>query len=356
MLDTAGTMPAPPPGSRISVVTPTFRRPGEIAPLLENLANQVSLPLELILVDGADDQDHQTEQVVRERAESAPFRVKYVRHGGGTAIQRNVGIEVAEGDFLAFIDDDIRLEPDFFKIMLEIYSRPGMEDVGGIAGYITNQYFDESITPRWRLYRRLRMFTTFEPGRYDFQSGYPINRYMQPPHEGIRPIDFMGTNCAVWRRQVLDDGLRFSEFFKDYGVLEDAHFALKAGRNWRILECGKARCQHLHAAGGRVDARKLAYKTAVNYRFVFVDIVRDRTWRNEFRFWRVQTFDLGRLVFRGLQTWKRDHWLSVLGKLEGMARAVRVRPEPTSAENQRPNKLSDAQTLVSTGISPHGDR
>ena len=356
MFETAGAAPPPPPGSRISVVTPTFRRPGEIPPLLENLARQDQLPLELILVDGATDEDHATEQVVHELAGSAPFRVKYLRHGGGTAIQRNVGIDVVEGDFIAFIDDDIRLEPDFFRIMLDLYAQPGMEDVGGLAGYITNQYVDALTTPRWRLYRRLGMFTTFEPGRYDFESGYPINRYMQPPHDGIRPIDFMGTNCAVWRRQVLDEGLRFSEFFKDYGVLEDAHFALRAGRSWRILECGRARCQHLHAAGGRVDARRLAYKTAVNYRFVFVDIVRDRTWRNEWRFWRVQAFDLGRLVFRGLQTWQRDHWMSVVGKLEGMARAAFVRPEPPAASNPSRDKSSEVQTLVESGTTSHGDR
>ena len=41
----------------------------------------------------------------------------------------------------------------------------------------------------------------------------------------------MSTSCAVWRREiVVDSGLRFDPFFRDFGVLEDAHFSLRARR------------------------------------------------------------------------------------------------------------------------------
>lgn len=311
----------------VSVITPTLRRPQEVDLLLENLCQQTHLPFETILVDGAPVEEKATEQVVAEKSIRLPFRVHYIRHGGGTAIQRNAGIEAASGDFIAFIDDDIRLEPDFLEQMLKAFAEDKEKNVGGIAGYITNQYLDAQKSPRWRWYKRLRLFTTYEPGRYDYETGYPINRYLQPPHSGIREIDFMGSNCALWRREVFDTGLRFSVFFTDYGILEDAHFALRARRDWQLLELGTANCIHLKASSGRENERKIAKKTAVNYRYVFIDIVPQRTWMQELRFWRVQFFDLFRFLITALRDSKSENWQSVLGKTEGIIQAINLKTE-----------------------------
>lgn len=310
--------------SSISIVTPTLNRAPEVTDLLSNLSRQTLLPLELILVDGAAAQVTDTEQVVKAQRPKLPYKCQYVRHGGGTAIQRNVGIDVAQGEFIAFIDDDIRLETDFFEQIMSVFEQDKDCKIGGVAGYITNQYFSLSSRSRWRWYKRLRLFTTYEPGRYDYQSGYPINRYMQFPHEGIRQIDFMGTNCAVWRRQVFDN-LRFDNFFTGYGVLEDAHFALRARRSWELLECGSARCIHLHSPSGRSSHRAVARKTATNYRYVFLDIVDNRTWRHELRFWRVQFFDLLRITAYAVTHRKKENWQTALGKLEGIVAAVSIK-------------------------------
>jgi glycosyltransferase involved in cell wall biosynthesis len=309
--------------TRISIVTPTLHRPDEVRDLLDNLCQQTHLPHEVILVDGAPT-DTLTQEVVEARAASLPYRVCYIRAGGGTAIQRNVGIDAAGGDFVAFIDDDIRLEPNYFAKIMQVFADDADRRVGGVAGMISNQTFDMDASPRWQWYKRLGLFTTYEPGRYDFATGYPINRYAQPLHEGVREIDFMGSNCGVWRREVFTEGLRFDPFFVGFGVLEDAHFALRAGKTWTLLECGPARCTHLHSGGGRENPRSVARKTAVNYRYVFVDIVRDRTLRNELRFWRVQVIDLIQFVAIALRAPSRRNWASALGKFEGIFAAMGV--------------------------------
>jgi glycosyltransferase involved in cell wall biosynthesis len=317
--------------SRISIVTPTLNRPKEIHALLENLSRLTVPLLELIIVDAAPAGNDATADVVRDASHDLPYRVVYIRRGGGTAIQRNIGIDQAQGDYVAFIDDDVRLEPDFFERMLEVYSADAGKRIGGIAGYITNQFLDPIKSPRWKWYRRMRLFSIYEPGRYDYKTGYPINRYLQPPHDGVREIDFMGAGCAVWRREVFDSGLRFAEFFRDYGMLEDAHLALRAGRQWKLLECGRARCVHLHSPIGRIDKRKLANKSAVNYRFVFVDLVPERTLAQELRFWSVQLFDLFRILCHAAGTRTRSDWLSVVGKVEGILAAWRLKPQPVKS-------------------------
>jgi glycosyltransferase involved in cell wall biosynthesis len=311
----------------ISVVTPTLGRPGEVRELLSLLALQTRLPREVALVDGAAAGDERTRRVAADLAARLPFRLVYLRHGGGTAVQRNAGIDAAEDELIAFVDDDIRLENDFFERMAEVFASDAERRVGGVTGYITNQFLDPARSRRWRWYRRLRLFTTYEPGCYDYATGYPINRYLQPPHEGLREIDFMGAGCAVWRREVFDSGLRFSPFFTGHGVLEDAHLALRAGRRWRLLENGRARAIHLRSPGARSDLRRIGRLSAVNYRYVFVDLVPMRTLRQELRFWRVQLVDLARFGAALVRRPSRGGVALVLGKLEGMLEALRLRGE-----------------------------
>jgi glycosyltransferase involved in cell wall biosynthesis len=304
--------------NKISVVTPTLSRPAEVADLLANLAKQTIIPSEVILVDGAPISDIETEKVVKPLLNSFPFVIKYIRHGGGTAIQRNVGIDAASGNFIAFVDDDVRLHIDFFSKVLEEFDNDKPKKTGGIVGYRLNQHFQAEESPRWRWYKRLNLLKTYEPGRYDFETGYPINNNLQPPFEGVREVDFMTTSCAVWRREVFDAGLRFHSFFHDYGILEDAHFSLRAKRDWTLLQHGGAICEELHSPHGRENRRKIGYKCVVNYYFVFQDIMRPLSLKQKFRFWRFQAFELFRISVSAVRNRNWDNMQEIFGRIRGV--------------------------------------
>ena len=64
--------------------------------------------------------------------------------------------------------------------------------------------------------------------------------------------------------------------------------------------------------------------SATNYRYVFIDIVPQRTWQQEFRFWRVQGFDLFRFIVAALAAPNRETWGTVWGKIEGIFTALRM--------------------------------
>lgn len=317
MPDTEQSTVAIAPATRISVVTPTLRRPQEVAELLRNLAVQTLRPFEFILVDGAPEGEEATRMLAEAEFSHAPFPCRYLRHGGGTAIQRNMGIEAAQGEFIALIDDDIRLDPGFLAATEEAYARDPNKKVGGIVGYRTNEHFGLETRQRWSWYRRLHLLTTFEPGRYDFKTGYPINANLQQPFSGTREVDFMTTACAVWRREVFAQGLSFDPFFRGYGVLEDAHFSLRARRSWSLLQCGDARCQHLHSLGGRTSRRKIGYMYVVNYYYVFRDIAGPLNAGQKLRFWRFQGFELLRVTSSALRRLRWGDLSEVAGRLRG---------------------------------------
>lgn len=304
--------------TNLSVVTPTFQRPAEVSELLENLSGQILLPDEVILVDGASPDDNDTQNAVGKLLDKFPFTVRYVRRQGGTAVQRNHGIDLAKGKFVALVDDDVRLDKNFFQQILKAFEKDEQKKIGGIVGYRTNQHFKIENSARWHWYKRFNLLKTFEPGRYDFECGYPVNNNMQPPFEGVRAVDFMTTACAVWRREVFDSGLRFDEFFSDYGVLEDAHFSLRAGKNWNLLQSGDAHCIELRSPNGRVSHRKIGYKCVVNYHYVFREIASPLSFSHKFRFWKFQAFELFRVGSSALRRRRWSDLQDVIGRIEGV--------------------------------------
>ena len=301
----------------ITIVTPTFKRPKEMAGLLENLGRQTLIPSEVIIVDGSPPEECKTEDAVKQLAPTMPFLCRYFRHSGGTAIQRNLGVQFARTPLIALIDDDIRLDPDFLAQIAAAFDTDTDKSVGAIVGYRTNQHFDPNVQ-RWRWYRRLGFFSTYEPGRYDFASGYPINVNMQPPFSGMREVDFMTTSCAVWRREVFDSGLSFDPFFRDYGMLEDTHFSLRARLKWKLWQCGDARCLHLHSPLGRQPSRKIGYKCVVNYYYVFQDVAGPLTLGRQARFWRFQMFELFRVLSSAVRRRRWSDLMEFWGRIEGI--------------------------------------
>ena len=57
----------------ISIVTPTLYRPDEVMGMLDNLCKQEYLPTEVILVDGALDDETQTRSLVKKINKNLPF-------------------------------------------------------------------------------------------------------------------------------------------------------------------------------------------------------------------------------------------------------------------------------------------
>lgn len=310
----------------ISVVVPTYDRYEQIQPLLKMFVAQTLQPLEVIIIDGSPPDDGRTEQIVTDcRKGDLPFKLRYFRSDPGIARQRNVGIDHARGEFIACVDDDIRLAPDYFEQIVSVFLKDRAGTVGGVCGYVDNHHHDQESLARWRWYRRLRLFTTYEPGRYDRSSGYPINTYLDPSFQGLKEVDFLSGGYTVWRREVFDSGLRFSLFFDGAGPLEDVHLALQAARWWKLLKLGSAHCRHLHAPSGRPSRWKAGYRSVVNYWFVYQDIVRDRRLINSLRFWYVQIVWILMLLIRGFRDLDIGSFVKIGGRLQGAIAALRIR-------------------------------
>jgi hypothetical protein len=97
---------------------PTHDRAGEVGRAAASVLDQDVKSLELVIVDDSASDDTVG---VLERLQSQDRRVRVVRTAGsvGPCVARNRGIEVAQGELVAFCDDDDAWLPGVGKIVLE---------------------------------------------------------------------------------------------------------------------------------------------------------------------------------------------------------------------------------------------
>lgn len=111
----------------MSVVVPTKDRPGYLEVTLRSLRDQdLPEPFELIVVD--DGSDAGTPRV----AEAAGARLMRPRGGHGPNTARNTGIEDAEAELIALVDDDVFAPPGWLRALVEGAARhPDADAFGG---------------------------------------------------------------------------------------------------------------------------------------------------------------------------------------------------------------------------------
>jgi GT2 family glycosyltransferase len=210
---------------RVSLVLPTLDRPEAIYNLLRHLEHQTRPPYEIVIVDQSSVQDER----VRAYAAANP-RIRYHRiPERGLPNARNVGIGLATGDVVLFLDDDSIPGPDLIHFHAESYADL---DVSGVGGRIQ--------------------------GGYD-TGGAEIGRFRQSDGKVVRNFG-ASTRCAVdhlpggnmsFRKSVFE---RIGGFDKAYGgsaIGEETDFCLRARRaGFRLLFEPRATLEHLHLPTG----------------------------------------------------------------------------------------------------------
>jgi glycosyltransferase involved in cell wall biosynthesis len=116
--------------SHVSILIPTYKRSHLIGYVLEALGNQTRKDFEVIIVlkpssDG-------TEKVIQEHQQN--LTLKIVPQVNGYFLDAlNLGLDNANGEIVAFLDDDAIPAPDWIQIHADTLNMP---NVGGVAGNV----------------------------------------------------------------------------------------------------------------------------------------------------------------------------------------------------------------------------
>lgn len=103
----------------VSVIIPTYNRPDSLRLTLESLAKQDYENMDVIIVDDGSDHPISSSSL---RGLPFPCHLLPSEHKGGTQA-KNAGATAAGGDILMFLDDDIRIVPDYVSTLADAHKR-----------------------------------------------------------------------------------------------------------------------------------------------------------------------------------------------------------------------------------------
>lgn len=245
---------------RISAIVPTIGRVDSLNALLESLARQ-SCHVDEVIVASA---DRQTCEWI-ERSRYAGL-VRCIAVSPPNAVrQRMAAIDIARGDYLLLLDDDVVLETDCVQHMLALLK--SSDDVAAVTADFNNQTWPDP-TRIWQLY--LRHVLNLEHEDWQGRVVGPLLRFgFNPVPDGPRTMEWLGSGSSMVRRSAFVSAGGFSDFFLHRCTInEDVDLGLKLRRVGRILFCPDARMAHHHAPGGRVTRFVAAEDDLFNRYFI----------------------------------------------------------------------------------------
>lgn len=138
---------------KLSIIICTFNRSTELEQLLEDLTMQVrwlrsseAREIELILVDN--NSLDNTNEVAYKLMENTELSVKYFTHDSfGLSHCRNLAVEKASGDLLAFLHDDVNLDEDWVKEAYKIACACKDQEIGVYGGRTIPMW--QTALPKW---------------------------------------------------------------------------------------------------------------------------------------------------------------------------------------------------------------
>ncbi len=135
-----------------SIIIPTYNRSNELRRALLSVLNQTFKNFEIIVIDDGSTDD--TSDMIKFNFHESVFYFK-IENFGGPSKPRNIGIKLAKGDWVAFLDADdwwdenkleicfkyINIETDFLYHKLKIKSKNN--DIGNL--YINSQQLNKPV-------------------------------------------------------------------------------------------------------------------------------------------------------------------------------------------------------------------
>jgi len=248
---------------RSSIVIATFRRPEELTLALRSILLQTRLPHELIVVD-----DGELEELpLQDLFDAAGVRTHYHRKTGrGLPESRNIGVDLATGDVILFLDDDVALFPDYVAEVLKVFESDQDGEIAGVGGREANLIRPMSWRSRLRRLRDiLFLMGGFSEGRV-LPSGY-CTEYGSPgrPITELTDVDFLVGATSAYRKTVFREE-RFSEGYPALG--EDKDFSYRVSRRHRVVINPNAMLFHSESPTARANRRNRGYQGVLG-RYLF---------------------------------------------------------------------------------------
>ena len=130
---------------RVSVIVPVYQVEAYLAKCLDSILAQTFTDFELILVDDGT-RDDCPRIMTRYAAMDARIRCIH-KENGGLSSARNAGLDIARGDYIAFVDSDDTIEPTMLADAVAAAQRTGAQLVSYLYRLVTEDGVQDACLP-----------------------------------------------------------------------------------------------------------------------------------------------------------------------------------------------------------------
>jgi GT2 family glycosyltransferase len=251
---------------KVSVVVPTYCRVDDLSELFGSLLKQTVKPFEVIVVDDTPDDTIsvlcETYKAVFESVGSKLIYVKNPRMRSLT-ISRNLGVKLARGELIMFLDSDVILHSDYVEKILEVFGK--YPNALGVQGWILNSgkdkldRFSQILNKIFFLDRSAKDSCKF--------SEYPaiLTKIVNCEH-------LSGANMT-YKRAVFSE-FKFDESLEKYCYMEDVLFSHSVFKKYPkgLYITPYAKCIHKSSETGRVERKELERLKNKHRKYVLVKL------------------------------------------------------------------------------------
>lgn len=211
----------------VTCIIPTKYRYEDLIESIESIYNQSGLgEFEIIVLDS--NEDIAISKKIRNYCDKKT-EIKYYKDNFKSPCHaRNFAAKMSSFQYLALLDDDIVLEPNYIITAIKFIK---LEEIDGVNGITTNSVFNK-IAP-------LFYWGDFTDNR--------IKNIKKP----IQTQYLSSGNCVI--KKVIFNDYMFDEFYRGYSFAEDIDFSYRASKKFKFMIHPNIRMIHKSSPVGRIS-------------------------------------------------------------------------------------------------------
>lgn len=199
---------------KISVIIPVYNAEKYLRACFDSLVNQTYKSIEVLIVD--DGSSDISPQICDEYADKYGNFVVFHKENGGCSSARNMGLQKATGEYVAFVDADDCLDADYYEILMKAL-RDINSDISACA-YVNEYSEDISLI---KIHDKIPETIVFDGADLSLES----------MTAKVNSIEGFVWN-KIWNRNILE-GIMFRT---DVAIVDDAVFT------WEVVSKVKRTC------------------------------------------------------------------------------------------------------------------
>ncbi|MEM3622765.1 MAG: glycosyltransferase family 2 protein [Candidatus Bathyarchaeia archaeon] len=257
---------------KVSVVIPTYYRVEELSELFNSLLNETVKPFEVIVVDDTpDDTIRALCETYKAAFENVGSELIYIKNSRmrSLTISRNLGVKLARGELIMFLDSDVVLYPDYVEKICHVFMNyPAL----GVQGWIVPNKDKSKLDFFSQILNKLFFLDRSSKNSCKFHE------YPSVLTKIINCERLSGANMT-YKREVFNE-FAFDENMKKYCYMEDVLFSYLIYKKHPkgLFITPYAKCVHKESKTARMEDQELKEIKNRHRKYVLIKLFGLKGW------------------------------------------------------------------------------